>query len=285
MKKRNLLYIGIMIICIIAIIIGVYYQMFEGKVVSKKKVNSIINNDNTTSGDDSDVSENEAILTEFNDLFTSRFYSQRSDTTQIKKIEGLEEQDFVYSYEMEDKKEGEYELNIKIPVINIAGDVANKFNNTTQSIFANKTNSILSGTDKYTIYSVQYVAYLNDEILSVVIKSTLKEGNNPQRIIIQTYNYNVQTKKEVTLNEVLEKYSIDTNTVNKKIDKQVKQAKKEADAITEATGEIMYDRDLNSAIYLTDNASNFLVGKNGQIYIIYAYGNSKMTSETDIIKV
>lgn len=45
----------------------------------------------------------------------------------------------------------------------------------TQSIFANKASEILN--NKYTekvIYSVDYISYVNDNILSLVIKSTLK---------------------------------------------------------------------------------------------------------------
>ena len=78
-----------------------------------------------------------------------------------------------------------------------------EFNRTTQAIFADKANDVLSKSDKYTIYNVEYVAYLNENILSLVIKSTLKEGDSAQRIIVQTYNYDIETGKKLTLNEVL----------------------------------------------------------------------------------
>ena len=55
--------------------------------------------------------------------------------------------------------------------------------------------------------------------------------------------------------------------------------------ISEATGQIVYKRDLNNAMYLTENATNFFLGKDGQIYIVYAYGNNNVTSEIDIIKL
>ena len=44
-----------------------------------------------------------------------------------------------------------------------------------------------------------------------------------------------------------------------------------------------YKRDLNNAMYVTDNVTNFFMGKDGQIYIVYAYGNTNYTSETDVI--
>ena len=36
MNKRNIMYISISIICVISIILGVYYQMFADKVVDEK---------------------------------------------------------------------------------------------------------------------------------------------------------------------------------------------------------------------------------------------------------
>lgn len=38
-------------------------------------------------------------------------------------------------------------------------------------------------------------------------------------------------------------------------------------------------------MYVTDNVNHFFVGLDGQIYIVYPYGNSNFTSEIDIIKV
>ena len=124
--------------------------------------------------------------------------------------------------------------------------------------------------------------------LSLVIKSTLKEGNNPQRIIVQTYNYDISTGKKLALNEVLEAKGISTKEVNKKIELQVTEANKNAEALSDAlanAGQTVYKRDVNNAMYVTDNVNHFFVGLDGQIYIVYPYGNSNFTSEMDIIKV
>ena len=42
-------------------------------------------------------------------------------------------------------------------------------------------------------------------------------------------------------------------------------------------------RDLTSDIYNVDNAGAYFLGPNGELYIVYAYGNSDFTSEMDII--
>ena len=282
MNKRNFLYITISVICIIAIVVGVYYQIFKNKQNENTNQNEIENNE-TENIDIEDIKE------EFKLLFTNSFDDQGYDTSTIQKIAGLEENDIIYAvYNIKKEEEDKYSVNINLPVFNVQSEVSNQFNIITQSIFADKANDILSNSKEYTIYNVDYIAYLNDNILSLAIKSTLKEGNRPQRVIIQTYNYDIQTGKKVSLNEVLESRGIDYNSVNAKIEETVKEANKRAEAISEAlaqTGQTIYKRDINNAMYVTDNVNYFFIGLDGQIYIIYPYGNSNFTSEMDVIKI
>ena len=264
MNKRNIMYISISIICVISIIIGVYYQMFEGKVIDEGAVNEMANVIEEAEADDP-----EDLLEEFNELFDNKFYTQGYSINTITKIAGLENKNVIYTaYDIKKEDEEKYSIDIKLPVFNVTGDIPARFNSRTQSIFADKASSILTIGTKYTIYNIDYVAYLNENILSLTIKATLKEGNSAQRTIVQCYNYDIETNKSVTLDEILGK-----------------EAAKQAEIISEATGQIVYKRDLNNAMYLTENVSNFFIGKDGQIYIIYAYGNNNITSEIDIIKL
>ena len=41
--------------------------------------------------------------------------------------------------------------------------------------------------------------------------------------------------------------------------------------------------DINNQMYRVENISNFILGEQGHLYIIYAYGNNNFTSETDLI--
>ena len=284
MKKRNILYIVIAAICVIAIIVGVYAQIFGDKPKQNTIKNEVIN-----TGDDDTATDPEVLKQEFNSFFNNSFDDQGYDKTSIKKLAGYEEQDVIYAvYRIKEEKDEKYSVNINIPVFNVDGEVASEFNATTQSIFANKAGNVLSNSQSYTIYDVEYVGYLNENVLSLVIKSTLKEGNNPQRIIVQTYNYDITTGKKLTLNEVLEAKGISEKEVNKKIERQVTEANKNAEALSEAlagAGQTVYKRDVNNAMYVTDNVNHFFVGLDGQIYIVYPYGNSNFTSEMDIIKV
>ena len=284
MKKRNIIYIVIAIICIVAIVAGVYYQIFSEKPKQNEIANEIVE-----TPDPVEIIDPEILKEEFNSLFDNSFDNQGYDTTAIQKITGLEEQEIIYAaYNIKEEKDERYSVDINIPVFNVQGDVAAEFNSTTQSIFANKAGDVLSRSDKYTIYNVEYTSYLNENILSLVIKSTLKEGNSAQRIIVQTYNYDIITGKKLTLNEVLDAKGIKLKEVNKKIERQVEEANKQAEAIADAlagTGQTIYRRDVNNAMYVTDNVNHFFLGLDGEIYIVYPYGNSNFTSEMDIIKV
>ena len=284
MKKRYILYIVISIICVIAIITGVYFQVFGDK--PKQNVNY---NEDSQDPTEMQTEDPEVLKEEFNALFNNSFDDQGYDTTTIEKLEGFEEQDVIYAaFNIKEENEEKYSVNINVPVFNVAGEVAEEFNAITQSVFANKAEQVLNNSQKYTIYNVEYVAYLNENILSLVIKSTLKEGSSAQRIIVQTYNYDIETKEKLTLNDVLTAKGIDLKEVNKKIEAQVKEANEQAEAISQAlsqSGQSVYKRDINNAMYVTDNVNHFFVGLDGQIYIVYPYGNTNYTSEMDIIKI
>ena len=109
---------------------------------------------------------------------------------------------------------------------------------------------MLSSTSrKNVIFNVKYKVYENNNILSLVILSELKEGNSNERIIIQTYNYNLETNQMVNVNDIINQKNINTANANNKI----------------------------------ENATEYFLGKNGYLYVIYAYGNDDFTSELDVI--
>ena len=285
MKKRYMMYIVIAIICILAIGIGVYYQLDHDRPERQETTNEIdIEPEPVSNSEDM-----EAVLKEFNSLLTNTFYDQGNDTTAVNRLAGHEEQEIVYAaYNIKEEKDGKYNVNINLPAININGDVVAEFNNTTNKVFSNKVAEVIKTNNKYTIYNIEYVAYLNDNILSVVIKSTLKEEGNAERVRVQTYNYDIEAEKEVTLNDILEQKQITQKSVNKKIEKQVKEAARKAEAVAgeyASQGKLVYERDVNNAMYITDYVNDFFLGKDGQIYIVYAYGNTNHTAEMDVIKV
>lgn len=45
----------------------------------------------------------------------------------------------------------------------------------------------------------------------------------------------------------------------------------------------VYIRDLSSNIYEPSNTTNFILGENNYLYIIYPYGNSNFTDAMDVV--
>ena len=276
MKNPKIMYILIIIFCIFAIVAGVYAQLTEGDdevdLANREQQNTIA----------SEKTQDE-LKSEFELLFTNTLNLGNFDTTGIAKINA--EQNIVYEAITLDESTDRYEMNLHIPVINVRSELSNQLNLNTQNYFINKANEIIQDTEskEKIIYSVDYVAYVNDDILSLIIKSTLKEGDSAQRIIVQTYNYNLSTNQEASLVDLLTLKRLNRGEVNNKI-LEVVTAADEADKALEAMGyNQVYIRDLASDIYTVDNAGAYFLGPNGELYIVYAYGNGEFTSKMDIV--
>ena len=170
-----------------------------------------------------------------------------------------------------------------MPVINIKGNVVNEFNKTTQSIFANEASNIVN--NKYSekiIYNVNYIASINENILSLAIESTFKQGENPQRTIIQTYNYDIETGEKIELVDMLTKRNIIQSDCQNKIYQVVNKAQEEAQILVKS-GYTVYNRNISDDMYKIAEVSNFYLGEDGELYIIFAYGNNNYTSDMDIV--
>lgn len=276
MKNQKLIFILVGAFCVLALIAGIYAQFFVGS----SNNNNIQNPDNSINNEIKPKTQEE-IKSQLNSLFTNEIISNDYDETNLQKRDASK--GIVYSAYDIQKQEGNYELDVHLPVINIKDSVATDFNKMTQSIFANKASDILN--NKYTekvIYSVDYISYVNDNILSLVIKSTLKQGNNPQRVIIQAYNYNLETGEKVQLVDVLAKRNIIQSDCQNKIHEIVNKAQEEAQVLVQS-GYTVYNRNLSDSMYQISNISTFFLGKNEELYIIFAYGNQNFTSEMDVV--
>ena len=276
MKNQKFIFILVGAFCVLALIAGIYAQFFVGS----SNNNNIQNPDNSINNEIKPKTQEE-IKSQLNSLFTNEIISNDYDETNLQKRDASK--GIVYSAYDIQKQEGNYELDVHLPVININDSVATDFNKMTQSIFANKASEILN--NKYTekvIYSVDYISYVNDNILSLVIKSTLKQGNNPQRVIVQAYNYNLETGEKVQLVDVLAKRNIIQSDCQNKIHEIVTKAQEEAQVLVQS-GYTVYNRNLSDSMYQISNISTFFLGKNEELYIIFAYGNQNFNSEMDVV--
>lgn len=135
---------------------------------------------------------------------------------------------------------------------------------------------------EYTVYNVDYIWHINGDILSIVIKGTIKEGTNPQRITMQTYNYNLATDEEVGLEEMLNVQNLKKTDIQSKIIKTMREKNVNAETMAEQ-GYNVYVRDIRSDEYLIENIKTYFLGEAGHVYIIFAYGNTNFTETMDVI--
>lgn len=270
---RNIIFGIIILICIIAVGVAIFTQFFRNTAPSNEIANQI------------DISaENQKLEENFTNIFKNAldYQGYSINTTGVSRIDSSK--DLIYTLvERKQVVDNRYDLNLYIPRINISNNVSvEKFNEKIESLFVDKANDIIRNATNNTIYTVEYMGYINTNILSLVIKSTLKEGNNPQRVIIQTYNYNLSTNEEINLNSILEIKGLRSETIESTILAKVNSANQEAENLKKL-GYNVYTRDLTSSIYKLENTDNYMLGPNGKLYIIYPYGNANYTDETDVI--
>ena len=186
LKRNQIIFFSIILLfCIFAIGEAVYVQFF-----SKDQILNIVTSNNPT---DANV-DYEELKNNFNSIFHNNIETNYYDINLVERKDANKE--LVYtSYEKDEKSDGKYEVKVNIPTININNQIIDKTNQEINNIFGNKVNSILSQEQIKTVYSVQYQSFINNDILSIIIQSTLKEGENAQRVIIKTYNYNLKTSK------------------------------------------------------------------------------------------
>ena len=271
-KKRTIaIYSIAAIACVLAIAVVVGIQILGNDTIdSMFKINKIINK---TEQEEAQLKAN------FANLYDNKFYN--NNNVNVTKID--ENKDIVYTNYEKIETNNNYEINVVLPYINIKNSKIQRWNEEIVNTFEAKAKQILENEDITTIYSTKYTANIENNILSVMIYADLKENTSSQRVLIQTYNFNLETNKELTLQDVLKIYGLDSKQVQNKIDDDIKKENKKSQELIDL-GYNVFTRDLQDAMYKIENSTEFFI-KNKNLYIIYAYGNDSNTSEYDIIVI
>lgn len=266
-KKSKIVYASIIAICIISIIIVIYIQFFDGKTV-------------TTVGYLKGKSEidYENLKAEFNNIYTN---SVKNYNDKYDKLKSDTSKELVYTgYTKDVTENNSYNINVQIPYINIKNSTIDGYNEEIKNLFEKKAEDILKTKNKNTIYTVEYNACVEDGVLSIIINANLKEGSSAQRVIIKTYNYDLDTNQEINLSQLLKGESVDTSYAQSKINEEIEVEQKKAEDL-KALGHSIFSRDKNDDMYKIENVEEFYF-QDGAIYVIFAYGNDKYTSEVDV---
>ncbi len=264
-SKRKIMFIIIGIICIISIILAIVYQVSQLETPTPE------------------IKEEKEII-DFKSIFNNELNEQGYPIKALQKF--YDDKKVVYTInEQKEKVDGKYDIDIKLPLININNQTAITIDKEIESIFLEKVNNIKeSEQEEEVIYTVEYTAYINENILSLAIKSTLKEGMKAQRVIIKTYTYNITTNELIDIDEMLSIKKLNKSTIQGEINRVVSENAKQAQSLIDL-GYKVYERNLSDEMYKIEKVSNFFYGPNGALYIIYAYGNNSYTSELDIIPI
>lgn len=273
-KKAVALYIVSILICVLAAIVVACSQYF-----GPEKLDQMIAT-NTNKGVQEEVDE-ELLIAGFDELFTNQIDAYQSSVN-IKKIDDSKEIIYPY-YQKQEKQDNDYDLDICIPFINIDNEIVKKYNEAIERDFVEKAESVLESENNNVIYTVQYVATVEDDILSLMIRSNLKDGSSAQRVIIQTYHFDLKNNKEVTLEDLLNQNGVQIADVENKVKQQIATEQKKVEDL-KALGYNIFERNAEDEMYQVKNTEQFFI-KDGNIYLIYAYGNEALTSELDLIIV
>lgn len=273
-KNKVLFFVVLALVCIIAMCLAIYTQFFYKYSETDPLMIGI------NIGSQKTAEELATLEANFNSLFQNGL-KVNSENVNIEK--NREESDLVYSmYKIENTDENYYMVNAVIPTINIKSQKVSELNESIKSEFYDKANNIMRQSDEFIVYNVTYQAFVNEDIVSVAIKATLKEGNKAEKVSIKTYNYSMSADRQVSLKDLVELKKTTVATVQSTINSEIKTAYNNAKIIAAEYGNL-YERDLNSDIYKVENTTTFFLTDDGYVYVIYAYGNKDYTNEMDIV--
>lgn len=268
-KRRVTIYIISIVICILAIIVVIGIQILGNDIIDNLfGINRLVKRTEQ---------EEKTLKSNFENIFDNEIQENSNYTTQ--KID--ENKEIVYTNYKKEEKRNEYEIDINLPYINIKNKTIQKFNEDIADTFEAKAEEILKNEAKNIIYTVKYKATIENKILSIVIYSNLKQDTSAQRVIIQTFNFNIEENKELELTDALKIYNLSQNYVQSKVNKDIKEEYRKAEDLKKI-GYNVFSRDIESKIYELENITEYFI-YNNNIYIIFAYGNEGITSEMDIV--
>lgn len=271
-KNQVLFFIILFLICIIAICVGIYVQYFYEDYDTDPLMLGIHTGSKKTVEEYTDLKNN------FNTLFTNEVHVT-SEKLNVDKINTS--QNIVYTYNnVENQDENFYDVNVNIPAININNDIVKEINSDIINQFDKKSKEIMTKTEDYTIYYVDYVAFLNNGIISVVVREKSRTNATGETITISTYNYNISEKKKVTLDDLIKLKKTTKENVQESITSSIEASAEKNNEIAKEYGGLI--RKPEDKMYKVENAKNYFLTNDGYVYIVYDYAD-KNTNEIDIV--
>ena len=263
-KNRRIILIAcILLICSVAIAFGVYAQ---------------ITNQGVKVPESERTDENyEDLKNNFQDIFTNSI--NKEATANLNR----DYEELLYTrYDIDDSKNGKFSIKAKIPGFREDTKTLKKINEEIYNTYANEILKIANTATVYTTYNLDYVAYVNGNVISLIIMCKYKDGTKAQRKIVQCYNYDIETDKILSINDAINLKNLDKDDMQKKVTSDIKKINKQIKGISDQ-GYNVYLMNEEDPMYKIDNTPNFFFGKNDYLYLVYSYGNDNYTSEIDLV--
>ena len=272
--NRIMFFIIVALLCVLSLSIGIYAQVFY----------RYSDTDPLMLGIGVGKTQNKAELVALKNSFDTIFTNDLEGNTKVKKIKLKNDKNpIVYTYQkVVQKDEEKYNIVAYLPKVNIDSIYAEKINSQINSTYADRIEEILTKTDKYIDYGVSYKAYLNGDLLSLIIKETVYEGSENQTEKIQTYNYNLNNNTEVSIMDIVKAKKYNQKQIQNDIYREIDEINEKAKQLKSQYSEVKI-RDKNNNMYKLENTENFAVNPGGYVYIIYSYGNTENTNTKDIL--
>lgn len=273
--KKYLFFVALILICVVALCLGIYAQFFYKYSDTDAFMIGI------NIGSQKNAEEIDALKSNFNSLFTNTFVGE-NETPGIDRLR-TENNNLVFTtYNLVNEDENYYSVNAQIPFLNINSEKAQEINAEIKTEFYDIANNVMRRTEGNTIYTVSYASFINKDIISIAIKSSLKEEGKSEKLCVKTYNYSISEERLLPLTDLIKLKETTVDKVQSTINNDIRIAYNNARIIAEEFGNL-YERDLSSDIYKVENATTFFLTQEGYVYVVYAYGNNDYTNEIDVI--
>ena len=268
-KRMKIIYIVLICICALAISVAIGTQILGNDVVD-----NIFGLNKITKRTEE---EEAALKVNFESLLDNTLLDKGNYTVQ----KNNQDKEIIYTEYSKQEKKDNHELDVNLPYINIKNEEVNKFNKEIKNTFEGKAEKVSQNTDENILYTVKYKASIKENILSLIIYSDLKQSSSAQRVIVQTFNYDLSQNKTLTFEDAINEFKLKKNEVQTKINTDIQNEENKSEELIKL-GYNVFSRDTKSDIYKVENISEYFI-YNNNIYVIFAYGNDKMTNEKDIV--
>ena len=138
----------------------------------------------------------------------------------------------------------------------------------------------MASSKGFTIYDVDYVAFVNNSVISIAIREKSKVDSKGETVTVTTYNYNINDKKEINLNDLIKLKKTDKESVQAAIDNTIEAQAEKNNSIAKEYGGLV--RNPDDEMYKLENSKNYFLTDDGYVYIIYDYAD-KNTNEIDVV--